>query len=603
VKVNLNIFHKNIISAIFFAVLAVLFITFVFLPSVKKINTDFPNYYVSANMYLDGKDLKAAYNNVSFNRELLLYGIEGQIVSFIPYPPLTALLMTPLARLEPLTAKLYWNIFNLLLLALSIFLLKKLVSLSYFAVGIIFFLSAYALANNFLFGQAYMLVLLFLILFIYFMIKGQAVPAALFLSLSIVLKFYTVFFVFLFIFKKEYRLLLYTIIFTALLYIPAVLLTGFELNYFYYTQIMPRLGDGWVGTVYAAEYQSFVSLLHRLFDYEPMLNPDPLVQSALLFYFLKYVYMFTVLAVSAAALKPGRENLKPAIALFCIVCLLLLPLNASYQYVILLPAVVFLSESFLEQKKYFLMLSVIVVMFFINSPLQVMIVSALKNTPFFILAYLKPAGLIFLWIICLRELNMHNKTVFSSPRLPAYAAIAVVLFTALSFYNYKPVDDGAEFVQTGNNYMVSMPSAVGGRLLWTECIGEKFVLRTNFGFSYDKENVFYPVFTDSVHVAFETIENRKPKQKVIDLVTGIQREASSLRLNVPQVVGSTELVSLNGVLWHRAVPPTLETQITSGRQFCYFPVFAGSDSMYFCSDRNRGVGFTALYKRKIAVDP
>nr|HMT11467.1 hypothetical protein [Ignavibacteria bacterium] len=70
-----------------------------------------------------------------------MYGIEGQIVSFVPYPPLTALLMLPIARLEPLTAKLYWNIMNLLLLAASIIVIKKLVSLDIFSVGIIFFLS------------------------------------------------------------------------------------------------------------------------------------------------------------------------------------------------------------------------------------------------------------------------------------------------------------------------------------------------------------------------------------------------------------------------------------------------------------------------------
>lgn len=50
---------------------------------------------------------------------------------------------------------------------------------------------------------------------------------------------------------------------------------------------------------------------------------------------------------------------------------------------------------------------------------------------------------------------------------------------------------------TGNNYMISMPSEYGNKMIWTECINNKFVLRSDFGFSYDKENVFYPVFSDS----------------------------------------------------------------------------------------------------------
>ncbi|MBL8015691.1 MAG: hypothetical protein JNK43_00350 [Ignavibacteria bacterium] len=228
-----------------------------------------------------------------------------------------------------------------------------------------------------------------------------------------------------------------------------------------------------------------------------------------------------------------------------------------------------------------------------------------KDSPFFIFAYVKLFGLLFLWIVNLRLLKTAAEPGYYNRRMKKFFAIAgvhIAILTAISLFVNKPIDDGAEFVQTGSSYLVSMPSVSGGRLVWTECVNEKFVLRSNFGFSYERENVFYPAFTDSMHIAFETIEGRKPKQRIIDVKTGIQRDASSIRLNVPQVVGSTELVSIDGVLWHHAIPPMFETRLTFGRQFCYFPVFAGSDSMYFCSDRYRGVGFTALYKRKIAVD-
>jgi hypothetical protein len=197
----------KIYSAIIFGLAAVLFAAFVFIPSLKKVNTDFPNYYVSSNMLLDGKDLKTAYDNVEFNRQLLLYGIEGQIVSFMPYPPINAILFLPIARLEPLTAKLIWNLLSALLLLLSIYVLSRLASFDFYSTGIMFFFSGYALVNNILFGQAYILVLFCLILSIYYMIEGKDVLSALFMALSIVLKFYTVFFIFLFIFKKIIQLL------------------------------------------------------------------------------------------------------------------------------------------------------------------------------------------------------------------------------------------------------------------------------------------------------------------------------------------------------------------------------------------------------------
>lgn len=37
------------------------------------------------------------------------------------------------------------------------------------------------------------------------------------------------------------------------------------------------------------------------------------------------------------------------------------------------------------------------------------------------------------------------------------------------------------------------------------------------------------------HVIFETIENKIPRQKVIDVKTGIQRDASGIKLNVPSL--------------------------------------------------------------------
>ena len=244
----MNKLSGNIVYALIFAILSGLFLYLAFIPSLNKVNTDFPNYYVSSNMYLDGKDMKTAYDNVEFNRQLLLYGINDQIVSYIPYPPLTALLMLPIAKLSPLDAKSAWNLFSLVLLAGCILILSKIAELNFFKTGVIFFLSGFALANNFMFGQVYLLVLFFLLLSMYFMKQENDVISALFLALSIVLKFYTIFFIFLFIFKKRYRLLTYTIVLSLLIYIPVVLLTGFELNYFYSTTIMPRLGEACVGT-------------------------------------------------------------------------------------------------------------------------------------------------------------------------------------------------------------------------------------------------------------------------------------------------------------------------------------------------------------------
>ncbi len=597
------------ISAIAFCLLAVLFAVFVFLPSVKKVNTDFPNYYVSSNMLLDGKDLKDVYDNVEFNRQLLLYGIEGQIVSFVPYPPVNALLMLPIAKLSPLEAKLVWNFLNALLLIACIYLLTKLVRLSFYTIGIIFFLSAFALANNFLFGQAYLLILLFLLLSVYFMMQGKDILSAFFISLSIVLKFYTIFFIFLFIFKRRLRLLFWCIGFCFLLYIPVILITGFDLNHYYFTELMPRLGDGWVGTVYAVEYQSFISLLHRFFHYEPMLNPGPLFQSDLLFYAFKYLWIFVILSVSLAYIKKTVENIKLEISLFCIIALLLLPLNASYQYVVLIPAVVFMGKHFLDQKKYLLPASIVIVMALINSPVQVWIVDQVKETPLFFLGYVRLMGLLYLWLVNLKELGRVTgiKPLGSRMRSLLYVGgIHVVALTAFSVIVNRPADDNALSMVHSSNFLITMPSAlntVPEKVVYTECINEKFVLRSNFGLSINSENVFYPKMINESLLEYETVENRIPIKRILDLSTreSVQSTLTKGEEFAVSKNGKWKCFIQKGQLILEEISSGNKQQLTHGRQISSFPVFSYNDTkIIFASDRNRGVGFSTLYVIDVA---
>jgi hypothetical protein len=595
----------KIYSAIIFGLAAVLFAAFVFIPSLKKVNTDFPNYYVSSNMLLDGKDLKTAYDNVEFNRQLLLYGIEGQIVSFMPYPPINAILFLPIARLEPLTAKLIWNLLSALLLLLSIYVLSRLASFDFYSTGIMFFFSGYALVNNILFGQAYILVLFCLILSIYYMIEGKDVLSALFMALSIVLKFYTVFFIFLFIFKKRLKLLFYTIAIGFILYIPVVLITGVDVNLFYYSKLMLRLSDGWVGTAYALEYQSFISLLHRLFDYEAALNPAPLIQSLVLFYVFKYLYICGVLCVSLSYLKKTNENIKLEISLFCIISMLFLPLNASYQFVVLIPAIIFLCEYYFRQNNYVKVGFLLFLMFFINSHGEVRLVNVLKDTPFFVFGYIKLFALLYLWLLNLKLLGLRTGLKPFNPHMRKFMLVGglhMVGLTIMSSLVNQPIHDGAEPILISRNFMISNPSVLNApddKLIYTECINEKFVLGSNFGLKYAKENVFSPVFISPDEIAYETVIDRKPVKKILNIKTGESSvtDKMSFQNGLISNNGNLKCFIQDGQLCIQDLVSDKITQLTSGRQINSYPRFAENDTkIIFCSDRSRGAGFTTLYQ-------
>lgn len=600
----MNLSKNKILTFSIFIILTGLFIYLVFIPSVSKINTDFPNYYVSTRMYLEGKEMRTAYDNVLFNRELQLYGINDQIVSYTPYPPITALLFVPLAHLGPLEAKLVWNIINLLLLAGCVILLSKIAGMNFITTAMIFYLSGFALANNFMFGQVYLLVLFFLLLGIYLMQKEKEIPAALFIALSIVLKFFTLFFIFFFIFKKKYRLLVYTIFFTIIIYIPVIYLTGFELNYYYYTSIMPRLGDGWVGVVYASEYQSWLSLLHRWFNYEPALNPEPLTNSLAAFYFLKYVWIFIVLTLAISVLKPFKNNFKLEFSLFCITCLLLLPVNASYQYVVLIPAAAILFKYFTDNKKYYIAASLIILMFAMNSHIQIFITGIFKNTPYYILSYVKLIGLVTFFtvnLIIVLKINSEKLINKRSLKLLTVAGIHIIFLTIISAAANKFSENESEYINCGKNYMYTMPAVREEKIMWAEPVNERFALRSSFGFSYDKHSVYFPVFIDSQHIAFEYIENTQPKQKIVDIISGKERDTSGIRLNDVSLSSDKQLkcFSKEGILYLQHINSQEAAALTSRREYSSFPVFADDSTIVYASDRNRGVSFTSLYKMKI----
>lgn len=604
-----SIFTHKKIHAVLFFILAALFTVFVFFPSVKKINTDFPNYYVSSNMFLDGKDLMKAYDNAEFNKQVLFYGIEDQFVSFVPYPPVNALLMLPLAKLEPLTAKLIWNIFNLIFFLLSIFFVSKISGLNFFLTGILFFSSGYAFVNNFFFGQAYLLVLMLFTASIYFLHKGKDIPAALLFSLSVLLKFYTIFFLLLFLCRKKFRFVAASVLFIIFLNLIVFTITGWELNLFYYSVIMPRISDGWVGTVYASEFQSVISMLHTFFYSEPSLNPYPLTESPQLYFIFKYVFYFGILFASVFTVLNSdnlKDNSKLQISLFCFVCMLLLPVNASYQYVILIPAIAILVSHFISEKKFLFTVVMLILFFIINSPVALYIISITKNTPYFFLGYVKLFILIFFWInilFIIRKSSVKNTSMSSKLRYSFAYVFLVLVMSQMSLALNNNKDDGAINILSNSNYMISMPDVRNDDIIFTECRNERFIMNSNFGLKFDKENVFNPRFKSSNEIEFETISKRNVNYKKLSLNTMtdslISNRTDSAHINYS---GDRTLMcySKDGQIFLERISDHKTEQVTSGNSFNYYPVFNSDDSgILFSSDRKRGVGFTSLYEIRI----
>jgi len=128
----------RIAQYILLASLILLFIIKGLIPAWQDIHSDFPNYYTSSRLLIEGEDISKIYDSDWFQKKAEEYGM-GQHSRFSPFPPATAFLMLPIAWLEPLSAKRIWTALNLLVLVATVYLLRQLTQWNYMQCGILLF--------------------------------------------------------------------------------------------------------------------------------------------------------------------------------------------------------------------------------------------------------------------------------------------------------------------------------------------------------------------------------------------------------------------------------------------------------------------------------
>jgi hypothetical protein len=127
-----------------------------------KLNTDFPNYYMSARLAREGYDTSRMYEWRWLQREKDHRAVDISVIGLLPITPISTLPMWPLTRLVPLTAKHVWLVLNLALLVPLCWLLRLMTGLPYRRIALAFALS-FPLHRNLLYGQYYVLLLLLMV--------------------------------------------------------------------------------------------------------------------------------------------------------------------------------------------------------------------------------------------------------------------------------------------------------------------------------------------------------------------------------------------------------------------------------------------------------
>jgi hypothetical protein len=326
-------------------------------PALSKVDTDFPNYFTAAKIVADGGNTDRLYDNGWFQDQMRRYQIgkasEGE---FKPFPPPTALLLLPLARLQPLDALRVLTVASVLCLVCSIILLAKILSWSLVDSTVFVLLSGYAVLGTLRLGQPYILVSLSCILGYYALLKGRPLLAGMCFGLFTPIKYFPVVFLVYFAFRKEWKVVLGGAAAIGMVTAVSVAILGWKIHEEFLSSV---LGNHLVAKLdlqdpFSASYQSFDSLFRRLFIYDATLNPRapyalPRLEGIAVLITKASILLTGIAILVKLARRGGDSATGPSIGILGVITLLLAPATATYHFALLWLPVGLLINYFVQQ--------------------------------------------------------------------------------------------------------------------------------------------------------------------------------------------------------------------------------------------------------------
>jgi Glycosyltransferase family 87/WD40-like Beta Propeller Repeat len=273
----------------------------------RTLNTDFPNYYLTASLVREHSDTSRVYEWTWLQRQKDHRNIDQRVVGMVPITPFSTLIVSPLTALPALAAKHYWLIVNLGLLFATAFLLRTLTNLPWRRIGLVAALS-FPLRINFLFGQYYVLLLFLLTLSCWLYIRQRQFLAGVAVGLAAGLKIFPIVYLLYFLRKKDLKAVAGGVLGALGSAAVSVVVFGWQLNRTYLQQVMPAVLRGEGLDPYNLQAASVASLLHRLFIFEPQLNPHPAWNAPWLFAVLHPLFQMAVVAPALLLAAPNETS-------------------------------------------------------------------------------------------------------------------------------------------------------------------------------------------------------------------------------------------------------------------------------------------------------
>jgi hypothetical protein len=293
------------------AALAIIFAGFTLVPAWRSLTSEFPDYYLAAELYHRDIPLDRVYEWTWFQRQNDHLGVRDGLVSFAPNPPTSVLTMLPLTRLQPLAAKRVWLALSLILFALSIYVLHRVTSLGWRRLLLISLLCVLPLHVDFLYGRHYVFILFLICVAYYAARQNKYLTCGALWSAAAAVKLFPALAVILFVRKRNWRALLGFVLCGAALAAISMFLFGAEVHRVFFHEVLSQASRGdWLGP-YALSQNSFITLWSRLFLIEPELNPSPWIDSPVL-YAVAMAATVTILVFAFLLSTQSAKNSKAA---------------------------------------------------------------------------------------------------------------------------------------------------------------------------------------------------------------------------------------------------------------------------------------------------
>jgi Glycosyltransferase family 87/WD40-like Beta Propeller Repeat len=320
-----------------------------------RLNTDFPNYYITARLVREGYNTNRLYEWIWFQRQKDRFGItrsDQPVVGFVPDTPFSGLVVLPFTYWTPLSAKHAWIVTNLLLLGWVAVILQSLTGLGWRRVGLLTVLN-YPAHRNLENGQFYILLLLIVTLALWLYVRAKPFLAGIVMGVACGLKIFPICFVLYFMRKRDLRAatgLIAGALGTVLVSIAAF---GTAVHRIYLSQILGWALHGEALDPYNLVSNSLSSLLHAMLIFEPEWNPHPLIHAPALVAVLRPLLQLMIFAPAILLARPGNREprqLQLEWSGFVISLLAISTLPASYHFTLLLLPVTVMAARFVAER-------------------------------------------------------------------------------------------------------------------------------------------------------------------------------------------------------------------------------------------------------------